>query len=428
MSVTSRTRRPVAAHGQLSRPSAWSQLLKVLGIAMAVVLVSGVGVAAYVGYDLTHTFVAKAVTLDGESSVPPDIGAIKGGVNMLLVGSDACEPEFAAEFGDRCSDPENAGERNDTNLLLHISDSPRRVTVITFPRDLMIQIPSCIDSDGNDTSPASKQAINTTLETGGPKNGLACVARTISKLSGLDIQFAAKITWGGVMKVTDAIGGVDVCVANGITDPDTGLNLEAGTHTLQGYWALQFLRTRHGVGDGSDLGRGSNQQVYMSSLARKMVSAKVLGNPGTLLKLANTVMSNVTPSTTLTSPTLLVQIALAMKDVPLDQINFVNYPVFTDPDDPNKVVPDYDSADQLWAALAANEPIQVTGQRNDAVISATPAPTDPATDPNAGQGATTDPSATPTPGATSGPVELSKNISGQSAAQQTCSNGNGFSG
>ncbi|WP_045272925.1 LCP family protein [Microbacterium azadirachtae] len=424
-----RSRRPVAGHGQLRRPSAWSQLMKMLGITAIVVLVSGVAVASYVAYDLGTTFSANAVALDGEKSVPPDIGAIKGGVNMLLVGSDACEPEFSAEFGDRCSDPENAGERNDTNLLLHISDSPRRVTVITFPRDLMVPIPSCTDSDGNATSEMSKQPINVTLETGGPKNGLACVARTISKVSGLDIQFAAKVTWGGVMKITDAIGGVDVCIANGMSDPDTGLELTAGTHTLQGYWALQFLRTRHGVGDGSDLGRGSNQQVYMSSLARKMVSNEVLGNPGTLLKLANTVMSNVTPSTTLTSPTLLVQIALAMKDVPLDQINFVNYPVLQDPDDPNKVVPDTDSADQLWAALAANQPIQVAGQRDDAVVSATPAPTDPATtDPATTDPATTDPSAAPTPGATSGPVQLPKNVSGQSAAQQTCSNGNGFSG
>ena len=394
--------------------------MKMLGIAVVVVLVSGFSVAAYVAYDLGHTFSANAVALDGAESVPPDIGAIKGGVNMLLVGSDACEPEFSAEFGDRCSDPENAGERNDTNLLLHISDSPRRVTVITFPRDLMVPIPSCTDAQGNTTSEMSKQPINVTLETG----GLNCVVRTIHEVSGLDIQFAAKVTWGGVMKITDAIGGVDVCVANGMSDPDTGLELTAGTHTLQGYWALQFLRTRHGVGDGSDLGRGSNQQVYMSSLARKMVSAEVLGNPGTLLKLANTVMSNVTPSTTLTSPTLLVQIALAMKDVPLDQINFVNYPVLTDPDNPNKVVPDTDSADQLWAALAANQPIQVAGQRDDAVVSATPTPTDPATDP----GATVDPSATPTPGATTGPVELPKNISGQSAAQQTCSNGNGYTG
>ncbi len=390
-----------------------------LGIVASVLLVAGVAVTGYVVYDLSHTFTANAVALDGQESVPPDIGAIKGGVNMLLVGSDICEAKYAAEFGDRCSDPGNEGERNDTNLLLHISDSPRRVTVITFPRDLMIPIPSCTDSDGNPTSEMSKQPLNVTLETGGPKNGLACVARTISKLSGLDIQFAAKVTWGGVIDITNAIGGVDVCIANGITDPDTALNLAPGTHTLQGYEALQFLRTRHGVGDGSDLGRGSNQQVYMASLARKMVSSEVLGNPGTLLKLAHTVMSNVTPSTTLTSPTLLVQIALAMKDVPLDQINFVNYPVLTDPDNPNKVVPDENSADQLWAALAANQVIQVAGQRNDAVVSATPPPTD---------GGTPADTTTPAPDPSSTAVALPSNVSGQSAAQQTCSNGNGYEG
>ncbi len=397
--------------------------MKMIGIVATVVLVAGFAVAGYVVYDLNHTFTAKAVALDGQESVPPDIAAIKGGVNMLLVGSDECEASFSAEFGDRCSDPGNEGERNDTNLLLHISDSPRRVTVITFPRDLMVPIPSCTDASGNPTSEMSKQPINVTLETG----GLNCVARTIHEISGLDIQFAAKITWGGVMKITDAIGGVDVCVANGIDDPDTGLNIPAGTHTLQGYWALQFLRTRHGVGDGSDLGRGSNQQVYMSALARKMVSSEVLGNPGTLLKLAHTIMSNVTPSTTLTSPTLLVQIALAMKDVPLDQINFVNYPVLTDPDNPNKVVPDDDSADQLWAALKANQPIQITGQRKDAVVSATPAPTDGAPADGSTEAGSTD-AASPTPNPTSSSVALPDNVSGQSAAQQTCSNGNGFSG
>ena len=396
-----------------------------LGVAAVVVLVACVAVASYVAYDLGQTFSDEAVALDGDESVPPDIGAIEGGVNMLLVGSDACEDDFKADFGDRCSDPENGGERNDTNLVLHISDSPRRVTVVTFPRDLMIAIPSCTDADGNDSEERPKEALNMAIGIGGPKNGLACVARAITKVSGLDIQFAAKVTWGGVMKITDAIGGVDVCVANGISDPDnTQLELGPGTHTLQGYWALQFLRVRHGVGDNGDLSRGSNQQVYMSSLARKMMSKEVLGNPGTLLRLANTVMSNVTPSAKLTSPTLLVQIALAMKDVPLDQVNFVNYPVLDDPDNPGvKVVPDLESADRLWAALAANQPIQVTGQR-DAVVSATEAPTDSPPDASAG----TDAGTTPAPDASAGPVALPQNISGQSAAQQTCSNGNGTAG
>ncbi len=72
-------------------------------------MVSGAGVAAYVADGLGHTFSERAVALDGEESIPPDIGAIKGGVNMLLVGSDVCEDDFKAEFGDRCSDLRRAG-------------------------------------------------------------------------------------------------------------------------------------------------------------------------------------------------------------------------------------------------------------------------------------------------------------------------------
>ncbi len=185
--------------------------------------------------------------------------------------------------------------------------------------------------------------------------------KTVSQLSGLNIPFAAKVTWGGVIQVTDAIGGVDVCLASGINDPNTGINWPAGTRNIKGLEALQFLRTRHGVGDGSDLGRISNQQQYMSRLARKLMSEDVLSNPATLYKLATTAVENITPSQSLTNPLTLVQIALAVKNVPFDEIVFVQYPVLTDPDNPNKVVPNKAAAEALWAALAANKPLKLTG-------------------------------------------------------------------
>ncbi|MDR6866577.1 LCP family protein required for cell wall assembly [Microbacterium resistens] len=419
MSANSRTRRPVAGHGQLHRPSAWGQLLKIIGVAMAVVLVSGVGVAAYVAYDLQSTFVANSVELDGQESVPPDIGSLKGGVNMLLVGTDKCEPSYSQYFGLRCEE-DDGGERNDVNMLLHISDAPRRVTVITFPRDLMLPIPECTDTNGNIASATSKSPLNTAFEKGG-LNGLNCVVKTISQISGLEIPFAAKVTWGGVIEVTNAIGGVPVCIANGLTDEYTGLNFAPGTYNLAGWEALQFLRTRHGVGDGSDLGRVSNQQVYMASLARKVVSDEVLSNPATVLRLARTTIENVTPSASLTNPMLLAQIAMAVRTVPFEDINFLRYPVLTDPDDPNKVVPDETSADQLWAALLANQQLKTTGQDKEAVVNAdgsTPAPPADTVPPADGVTPTTDP----------GVAVLPENIAGQSAADQTCSNGVGFNG
>jgi len=416
VSVKSRTRRPVARHGQLHRPSAWTQLLKIIGIAVTVVLVSGVSVAAYVVYDLSTDFTEGAVVLAGQDDVPPDIGDLKGGVNMLLVGSDECEEGYEASFGDRCTE-DDGGARNDVNMLLHISDEPRRVTVITFPRDLMVEVPDCTDADGGTVSGAWSAQINTVYERG----GLGCVVDTVAELSGQEIQFAAKITWDGVIQITNAIGGVDVCIATRLEDEYyTGLVLEPGMHSLAGWDALQFLRTRHGVGDGSDLARVSNQQVYMSSLARKLVSEEVLTNVGTLLRLAKVTLSNVTPSQSLTNPMLLAQIAMAVKNVPFEDINFLQYPVFDDPDNVGRVIPDYASADQLWAVLAANESMQVTGGTDAVTADGAEIPAATA-EPTPEDGETVD-AATPTP---TGPVGLPSNIKGQSAATQSCANGAG---
>ncbi|MFZ8444643.1 hypothetical protein ACO1NI_13750, partial [Staphylococcus aureus] len=90
---------------------------------------------------LSSSFTADAVDLPDQPAVPPDLGELQGGVNLLLVGTDECEPDFAQYFGDRCTGPDAGDNLNDVNMLIHISDEPRRVTVISFPRDLMVPIP-----------------------------------------------------------------------------------------------------------------------------------------------------------------------------------------------------------------------------------------------------------------------------------------------
>lgn len=390
--------------------------MKIIGIALAVVLVSGVGVAAYVGSTLLNTVAENSVDLEGQESVPPNIEAYEGGFNLLLVGVDACEPEYADLFGERCEKTENDATLNDTNLLVHVSDAPRRVTVVSIPRDTMLAIPSCTDDEGNTSSAMSKQPLNSAWSYG----GLNCVAQTVTELTGQQIQYAASVTWGGVIEITNAIGGVDVCLASGIKDRHTGLDMAAGTHTIQGYEALQFLRTRKGVGDGSDLGRIGNQQQYMSSLARKMLSSEVLGDVGTMLKLADTAVKNLTTSTSL-SPMTIAQIALALKDVPTSDIVFVQYPTGTDASDPNKVVPMRSAADELFAAIEANQPLQITHENSSnegVVVEETPATTPPA------EPVAPTESATPTPDPAQTAVALPDTIKGNSAAQQTCSNGN----
>ena len=409
MSANTR-RRTIARHGQLATPGPISQLLKFLAIGLAVVLVSGFGVAMYIVYDFSSTVSANAVDLEGQEAIPPDIGEYEGGFNLVLTGVDTCEEKYKDLFGDRCTGADSEGTLNDVNLLVHVSQEPRRITVVSFPRDLMIPIPECTDEDGNVHSAMNKQPLNVSYTDG----GLNCVVKTISELTDQEVQFAASVTFGGVIEITNAIGGVDVCLANPIKDRYTGLDMSAGTHTVEGLQALQFLRTRHGVGDGSDLGRIGNQQQYMSSLARKMISGEVLGNVPVMLKLANTGLNNLEASTSLADPMKIVQIALAVKSVPFEDIVFVQYPTGADSADPNKVVPNYEAADELWAAIEANAQLQITHENNsnDGVV--VQEPTETPTD-----AATPDPSATP-----GNVVALPNSIKGNSAAQQTCSNGN----
>ena len=146
----------------------------------------------------------------------------------------------------------------------------------------------------------------------------------MTDLSGLPVEFAAKISFDGVIAITDAIGGVDVCVAGeGIHDTLAGVDLPVGTHTVSGASALAFIRTRHGVGDGSDLARISNQQQYMSRLAKKILCAETLTDPSKVLRLMDTVADNIVPSESLSNALTLTQLALALKDVEFSDFVFV---------------------------------------------------------------------------------------------------------
>ena len=419
---------PLARHGVLKSRHPFMTLVAMLGVVLGVFGVSAAGIAAYNLFDASQTITANAVVLDEEKPLPPSLGAIEGGVNILMVGTDSCEGANAALSG-ACQAKATEGERNDVTMLVHISDEPRRVTVVSFPRDMLVPIPSCPKEDGSGSySAMSSQMLNASYEYG----GLACTVLTIESLIDDQIDFAAAIRWTGVINMSDAIGGVDVCVAGDISDSHTGLKLTAGTHTLQGVQALQFLRIRHGIGDGSDLGRISNQQQFMSSMVRKLQSDSVLANPATLLNLATTAISQVQQeqlvlSSGLTNPTLMVQIAMAVKDVPYEDIVFVQYPTrYASGDGASRVMPVKDAATMLFDALKANQPLTLTGDASQGygvevtgeAVKPEVAPTPAATE-AAGETPAAEAPVTETPAAETR-VELPSAIAGQTAAQTTC--------
>lgn len=423
---------PSVRHGRLHKRRPYATIAKVLVATLGVLIVSGGSIAAIAAWDVART-IKPGVHLalpPGKTAVPiPSIGAIDGGVNLLLTGTDTRTGQGGAfNSADELSGSSGAGN-NDVTMLLHIAQNHQSAMVVSFPRDMMIPIPECPTPNGGTYSSVDKGMMNSTLSRG----GLSCVVLTIEKLTGVSIPFAAEVSFDGVSAMSNAVGGVTVCLASPVVDKYTNppLDLASGEQNIVGPEALSFLRSRHGVGDGSDLGRISNQQVFLSALARKIVSGGVLSNPFQLYPLAKAAATNMTLSDTLTNPTTMVQIALALKDTGLDKMAFVQYPVVTDPDNINRVVPQTDAAEILNNALVNDQPVQLTGTTGRAAELAPNAPTP---TPTAAPMAPSTPGATATPAPTAtaappasgpAPVVLPSSITGQTAAEQTCTKGNG---
>ena len=393
----------LARHGRLRKASPWGTIAKFVAAALAVILVSGasVGAIAFNSIYSKRTVVALVGETEGP---PPQIGAIEGGFNILIVGSDTRGGQYGIG-GDVADD---SSVLNDVNILLHVSQDQTNAVAISFPRDMVVGIPECPWDDGSgDTKGYSTEPINVALYYG----GLPCVVLTVEELTGLPIQFAGMITFDGVVDMSDAIGGVDVCITAPMYDPYTGIDLPtAGTWKLSGFNALAFLRSRHGVGDGSDLTRISSQQVYLSSLVRTLKSQDTLGDVKKLYNLANAAVSSMTLSSSLADVSTMVSIALALKNIPLERVTFVQYPGNTGGDGiyAGKVRPDTATGDEMMALIAADQPF-VLAETTD------------------GRGSTIDPNApVATPDPTAAPVDntglpVVEGVKGQTAADYTCS-------
>ena len=396
----------IARHGRLGKPNPVLSVLKFLGIGVVVLAVSAASVVAIDLYRITAS--VKTFDIPGQTEgPPPDIAAMQGGFNILIVGSD--KGETPAEIKAR-----GKAELNDVTMILHVSQDHTNAVAVSIPRDMVVPIPPCPKKDGSGNYPRmSGQPINVTLSYG----GLACTVLTVQALTGLNIDFAGLITFEGVIEMSNAVGGVPICLAEPIKDRYSGFNYPAGNFTLQGWDALAFLRSRHGVGDGSDLTRISSQQVYLSSLVRTLKSADTLHDPAKLYSIANAALTNMSLTANFAHPDVLVAVAKALADLELESVTFVQYPGTTGQPGiySGKVKPITSVANALFAQILADEPFALpsAGDGRGSVVdpNATPLPVDPS--------ATPDPSAPP-----AAELPVIAGLRGQTAADQTCSKAN----
>ncbi|PSL38294.1 LytR family transcriptional attenuator [Labedella gwakjiensis] len=393
-------------------------MLRVLAICLAVVLVSGASVATYAVWDITAGISDNSVDISGgdDPTEAPHlgIGEFDGGFDMLVIGADDDANQDASLYGDRDV------ALNDVNLLVHVADDHQSAVVVSFPRDLVIPIPECTDPATGETRAREYSGmINTAFAKGGEKGGLACAVATVEELTGIDIDYGAQFTFGSVVQLTNAIGGVEVCLQEPIFDRYSGLDLPDGISTVQGQQALQFLRTRKAVGDGSDLSRIALQQMYMSSLVKKLKSDGTLGDPTKLFGIAKVAAESVSLSSNLANVNTMISMALTVRNLDLDNIQLVQYPVGEDPYDSNRVVPSTETAEQLMAAIKADASFSSDpdARRVGVEDTSTDAPADPSTPTTTAPADPTTPGGTETPPVDDGVIS---GLVGQSAAQESC--------
>jgi len=268
-------------------------------------------------------------------------------LNYLLVGSDTRagltkEQQKLLRVGSTAS---AAGSRSDTMLLVHISKSRDKATLISIPRDSLVTIPEHMSSlNKTKVVPAAKGKINAAFAWGGPP----LLIQTIENETGVRIDHYIEIGFAGFAGMVDALGGIEVCTKKDINDSGSHLVLDAGIHTLNGIDSLKYVRTRDFDGMG-DLGRMQRQQQFMGAVLRKVTSTGVLLNPIKLVNFFNAAIATVKTDSELNESDLLT-LAKQMKNLSPSKVRTLTIPL----GDSNARVPGLGSV-VIWDSVLAPE-------------------------------------------------------------------------
>lgn len=315
-------------------------------VAAVLVLVGGAGAGClYVRLNAN----IKSVDIDAAlgNDRPAKLG--NGSMDILVLGSDS------RSGANRGYGHDNGTARSDTAMIVHLARGHRSASVVSIPRDTLVDRPSCAGTGrGHGTEPAARQVMfNTAYEQGGP----ACAVKTVEKLTGVRMDHYVEVDFTGFKHLVDALGGVPVTTTEAIHDTKSHLTLAAGTHTLNGEQALGLVRTRHGIADGSDLGRIRLQQAFLKALLDRLGGLGLLTSPARMISVADTATRAVTTDTGLGSVGKLMGLAQSVQHLRSGRVHMVTLPVRYAPGDPNRVQPIPSRAAMVWAALRADKPI-----------------------------------------------------------------------
>lgn len=272
----------------------------------------------------------SVVTLErGPSDGERPEGTDGSGQNILLLGSDQRAPEDAAA-------QDVSGGRSDAMMLMHLPEDGSAAYIVSFPRDLHVDIPG----HGTDR-------INAALSYG----GLPLAVSTVEDYTQTPIDHVALIDFEGIQGLVDTLGGVDVEVPESFERD--GIQFTEGTQHLSGAEALTFARERKRI-SGGDFSRNQNQQQLLKAVAAELLSGNTLSSPGTMRDTVAALSPYLTTDAALDSQKI-VRLGLENRTLRSSDLNFLGAPhgdPFTTSGGASVVASDEEGMDALRTALA----------------------------------------------------------------------------
>jgi LCP family protein required for cell wall assembly len=341
----------------------------------------------------------NVINVDDQLTNRPDkvrINAPKQPVNVLVMGSDSRECD-----GCNIDGLAESGARSDTTILLHLSADRTSAYGVSIPRDSLVSRPDCLDEDGKTIPGGEMQIWNAAFSYGGP----ACTIQQFEQTTGIRIDNYVVVDFSSFKDMVDAVDGVEVCVPEDIDDDIGHIHIPAGTRTLSGKEALAYVRVRHGVGDGSDIGRIKRQQAFIAAMTEKVISGGTLARFDRLVRFLNAATKSLT--TDIPNIKEIAKVGLQFKNIGLKRIRFITVPFVYSEAQPGRVEWT-DDADILWERIANDQPL---GKLRVGSIGADQVPAD---DPSASGSESPSDSESPDTGSTESPSE-SESPSGTSS-------------
>lgn len=326
------------------------QTITICAFAVVTVLLVAAVLGGYLKYRSVWDSIHR-ITVTGLGKRPPQYTSA---LNLLVFGSGSLagltrHQQLAWHVGS-----EQGDAVAETLMIVHISPGRHQVTVVNIPRDTVVPVYGCARGSGGGTSwpgqqasPGSIEQIGGTLSYGGP----ACLWKTVEHQTGIRIDHFIELSYLGLIRIVNDIGGVSVCLPFTVDNANSGLRLTAGMHHINGVTFLEFWRTRENIGTGSDLQRIQRDDYLLAQVLQGVLHSGLLSNPVKLVQVVSGTASTVTTDSGLTQSGML-QTAESLRGVSGKAVQLITAPNVPYPGNLNWVEFSQPSAHRLFRAIA----------------------------------------------------------------------------